>query len=226
MEGNKPIRKQLEWIPPGFERGQIRSISGMAPVVVEELIDNPDGPEPLTVLRRLPGVHAYVTLYGWPFEFEVRVVEVPGGKPQVVDLRLHSPAGGDVAITNSDLKSVPLARIAAAIGLEGNLFDTRRFGEPEKHIAAAPEPRSGRGRPRKLTDDFLRRVVEFAHEAHRNGQPINAYVAASVEPEPTKQPRPETVRWWLSQARERELLKPGELARNPKAQRTQKDTQQ
>jgi hypothetical protein len=58
-----------------------------------------------------------VHLAGSPFRFEVRVVEEPGEPPQIMDLRIYSPPGfGDVAITNADLKSIPLARIAAAAG--------------------------------------------------------------------------------------------------------------
>lgn len=224
MADKKPTpRNRLDFVAPGSRRGLVRSVGLLSPAVVEELIDNPNGPEPLTVLRRLPGTRAVIGLEGWPFHFEVRVIEEPGHEPQVVDLRIHSPEGcGEVAITNADLKAIPLARLAAAVGLQTSGTDVfssmKRWAEPEKHTAAmnAGTPRRGKGRPKKLTDEFLGHVVEYAREAHQAGEPINAYVAASIESEPTRQPRPETVRWWLAQARERGILSPGELSRKRK----------
>ncbi|WP_153348221.1 hypothetical protein [Nocardia aurantia] len=178
------------------------------------------------LLRRLPGHRAVVQLAGLPFRFEVRVIEEPGKPPRIMELRIYSPPGfGDVAITNADLKSVPLARIAAAAGsgVLTSLNDVatmpERLAAPEQHTAAARSPQAqprGRGRPRKLTDEFLQRIAEYAREGHRRGQPIPQYVAACVEPEPRRQARPDTVRWWLAKAREGRFLTPGELTRRPR----------
>lgn len=186
---------------------------------------DPNGSQTDTALRRLPGHRAVVRLAASPFLFEVRVVEQPGQPPHIMDLRIYAPpAFGDVAITNADLKSVPLARIAAAAG-SGLLTSMHDIGSipdrlvaPEEHTTATKsgrQPPRGRGRPRKLTDEFLRRIAEYAREAHRRGHPIPQYVAACVEPEPKKQPRPDTVRWWLAKARERGVLIPGELKGKP-----------
>ncbi|WP_327120638.1 hypothetical protein OHB12_16930 [Nocardia sp. NBC_01730] len=132
------------------------------------------------------------------------MVEEPGKPPQVVDLRIYSPPWfGDVAITNADLESVPLARITAAAGsgLLTSMHDIDtvpdRLTAPELHTAAAKssqrKPR-GRGRPRKLTDEYLRKIAGYAREAHHHGQPIPQYIAACIEPDPRKQPRPNIVR--------------------------------
>jgi hypothetical protein len=227
MAGKKSVaRNPLELVQPPTEAGEVTFVSHLPPAVTPQQRSTPDGTQGDTALRRLPGHRAVVQLAGSPFRFEVRVVEEPGKPPQIVDLRLYSPPGfGDVAITNTDLKSIPLARIAAAAGsgLLTSMHDLDtipdRLAAPEKHTDAAksePPPRRGRGRPRKLTDEFLHRIADYAREAHRRGQPIPQYVAACIEPDPKRQPSPNTVRWWLSKAREQRLLIPGELNRKPK----------
>lgn len=227
-------RNPLEAVSPPVESGDVVFVDYLPPVVTNVQTTNPDGSHRDTVLLRLAGHRAVVRLAGSPFLFEVRVVELPGQPPQIMDLRIYAPpAFGDVAITNADLKAIPLARVAAAAGtgLLTSMQDIAslpdRLIAPEKHTTAAESrqrPARGRGRPRKLTDEFLGRIAEYAREAHRQGQPILAYVAACVEAEPRKQPRPDTVRWWLARARERRLLIPGELIGKPEHQPSQGDT--
>lgn len=221
MERNKSTpRNPLEIVDPTAQRGEVTFVDWLPPAVAHQ---TPVTGAADTALRRLPGHRAVVQLAGSPFRFEVRVVEEPGLPPRVVDLRVYSPPGfGDVAITNADLKSIPLARIAAAAG-SGVLTSLRgdmdaipdRLATPEKHTEAAKaghKTMRGRGRPRKLTDEFLHQIADFAREGHRLGQPIPQYVAACVEPEPRNQARPDTVRWWLAKAREKKILMRGELA--------------
>lgn len=227
MIGKKSVpRNPLELVQPPTRAGEVTFVDYLPPSVTPHQRSRVDGSPGDTALRRLPGHRAVVQLAGSPFRFEVRVVEEPGQPPQIVDLRIYSPPGfGDVAITNADLKSVPLARIAAAAGsgLLTSMDDVDtipdRLAAPERHTDAATSEqprRRGRGRPLKLTDEFLRRIAEYAREAHRRGQPIPQYVAACVEPDPKRQPSLNTVRWWLSKARQQRLLIPGELNRKPK----------
>lgn len=227
MAGKKPVpRNPLELVQPPTRAGEVTFVDYLPPAVTPQQRPRSDGVHIDTALRRLPGHRAAVQLAGSPFRFEVRIVEEPGKAPQIVDLRIYSPPGfGDVAITNADLKAVPLARIAAAAGsgLLTSMHDVDtipdRMVAPEKHTDAAKSEqpgRRGRGRPRKLTDEFLHEIADYAREAHRRGQPIPQYVAACVEPDPKRQPSANTVRWWLSKAREQRLLIPGELNRKPK----------
>ncbi|WP_157777430.1 hypothetical protein [Nocardia terpenica] len=235
MAGNRSTpEKSIEQLDRPTKHGEVTFVDYLPPAVAAQQRTNPDGGERDTALRRLPGHCAVVKLQGVPFRFDVRVVEKPGEPPQIVDLRIYAPWGtGDVAITNADLKSIPLARIAAAAGsgLLTSLDDYDAFLErvraPELHTDAAKSgqrPRRGRGRPRKLTDEFLHRIAGYAREAHQRRQPIPQYVAARVEPEPHKQPRPDTVRWWLAKARERRILTPGELTGKPKTTLSQGGT--
>lgn len=227
-------RNPHEAVHPPATRGEVTFVDWLPPAVASQQRDDSGRTGPDTALRRLPGHRAVVHLAGSPFRFEVRVVEEPGEPPQIMDLRIYSPPGfGDVAITNADLKSIPLARIAAAAGT-GVLMSLHevetipdRLTAPEQHTTAAKsgqrQPR-GRGRPRKLTDEFLRQIADYAREGHRRGQPIPQYVAACVEPEPKKQARPDTVRWWLAKAREKRFLIPGELTGKPRTTLGQGDT--
>lgn len=235
MAGKRPVpRNPLELVQPPTKPGDVTFVDYLPPAVTPQQRARPDGAHGDPALRRLPGHRAVVQLAGSPFRFEVRVVEGPGQPPQIVDLRLYSPPGfGDVAITNADLKSIPLARIAAAAGsgLLTSMHDLDtipdRLAAPEQHtdLAKSEQPRRrGRGRPRKLTDEFLRQIADYAREAHQRGQPIPQYVAACVEPDPKRQPSPNTVRWWLSKAREQRLLIPGELNRKPKTPPPEGDT--
>lgn len=227
-------RNPLELVQPPTRAGDVTFVDYLPPAVTPQQRTRADGTQGDTALRRLSGHRAVVQLAGSPFRFEVRVVEEPGQTPQIVDLRICSPPGfGDVAITNADLKSIPLARIAAAAGsgLLTSMHDVDsipdRLVAPEKHTDVAESEQSrrrGRGRPRKLTDEFLGRIADYAREAHRRGQPIPQYVAACVEPDPKRQPSPNTVRWWLSKAREQRLLIPGELNRKPKNPAPEGDT--
>lgn len=226
MPTNKPTpsRHIVAVRPP--EPGDISFIDWLPPAPPSYRRTKPYDPEIDTALRRIPGHRAKIQIAGWPFCFEARVVEEPGSPPRVVDLRIYSPSGrDDVPITNADLKSIPLARIAAAAGsgLLTSMHDTNtipdRMTAPERYTTfaqSAYKQQRGRGRPRKLTDEFLRRIADYAREAHRRGQPIPQYVAACVEPEPSKQARPDTVRWWLAKAREKKFLIPGELTGRPK----------
>ncbi|MFI5783908.1 hypothetical protein [Nocardia sp. NPDC051570] len=142
-----------------------------------------------------------------------------------MDLRIYSPPGfGDIAITNADLKAIPLARIAAAAGsgLLTALADVdnipNRLAAPERHTRVPMSPQKAPqryGRPRKLTDEFLCQVAQYGREARRLGRPILQYIAYSIEPDPKRQAQPETVRSWLVQARRKGILEPGELAGKP-----------
>lgn len=219
-------RNRLDFVRPGTERGHVVEMDLLSPEVVEVLADNPDGGPPLTTWKRLPGQRATVVLSGWPFAFTVRVVEESGHAPRVVDLRIASPVEcGDVSILNADLKAVPLARIAAAVssGLltsGDSAFNPERWAAPEKHTAVERDRRAQkrkRGRPPKLTDEFLARVVDLARTAHRDGKPIVPFITASITPAGGPPPAPDTVRDWLAKAREREFYRPGELVkRKPK----------
>ncbi|WP_157121255.1 hypothetical protein [Nocardia miyunensis] len=219
------LRSPLEVVHPLATRGEISFVDWLPPAVTREVSKKTDR---VTHDAGLPGHRSVVQLEGWPFQFEVRVVETCGRPPQIVDLRIYAPGGfGDVVITNSDLKAVPLARIAAAAGsgVLTSLHDVRavpdRLAAPEEHTAASESGHKqsrGRGRPRKLTDEFLRRVAEYAREGRLHGYPINRYVAACIEPEPKKRARPETVRSWLAKARERQFLIPGELLGKPRSE--------
>lgn len=209
---------QMNFVPPETERGHVVEMRLLSPELVEVFTDNPNGGAPFSAWKRLPGLQAKVVLSGWAFVFIVRVVEVPESSPRVVDLRIYSPTD-DVPILNADLRAVPLARIAAAVasGLLTSgeqVFDPERWAASEQHsdaVKSNTRRARGRGRPTKLTDDFLREVARLAREAHQEGKPITAYVAANIEPDPSKQPRIDTVRWWLAEARKRGVLTSGEL---------------
>lgn len=212
------LRSPLEAVRPPARRGEVSFVNWSLQTVASDVSEKAGR---ATLDAGLPGHRAVVQLEGWPFRFEVRVVEQAGHPPQIMDLRISAPPGfGDVAITNADLKAIPLARIAAAAGsgVLTSLHDVQtvpdRLAVPEEHTAAITSGNKqsrGRGRPRKLTADFLRQVAEYAREGSRLGYPINRYVAACIEPEPKKRARPETVRSWLVKAREQRLLMPGEL---------------
>lgn len=219
-----------------------------APEPVEEFVNDPNGGEPVKVLRRPPGKVVTAEQEGCPFVIEARVVQEDGGPAQVVELLIRGPAGApDVPITRSDLQRISLTRIAtatsrdlpaaaaaatlkreaasyptAAAELEGDetaayllgIAGPNLFREPEKYVRSSePDSKQKRrmGRPSKITPEFLQAVAGFARDAHRLGQPINAYVAVQIEGDPKQQPRPATVRWYLAQAREQGFLKPGEL---------------
>ncbi|MCM6774408.1 hypothetical protein NDR87_14280 [Nocardia sp. CDC159] len=225
MEGNKSnTRSPLEAVHPTARRGEIAYAERRPQAMVGLCRTHPGWQIHDVSGSGKTGHCAIVQLAGWPFRIEVRVIEDDGEPPRVVDLRIYSPPGfGDIAITNADLKAIPLARLAAAAG-SGFLTALRevenipcRLAAPEQHtvVPMSPQKTPRRyGRPRKLTDEFLRQVAEYGREARRLGRPVLQHIAFSIEPDPKRQAQPETVRSWLVQARKKGILDPGELASN------------
>lgn len=226
MDGkNRPAnRNRLDFVYPGTKPGNVVSVQLLPPDFVTELRDNPDDfGNPLQVGRILQGVRATLTLSGCPFAFTVRVAPDQYGTPQLVDLRVRSPLEcGDVAITNADLKTVSVnTLIAAAL----NPPIPGIYTEPNKTEPATRPVARRTGRPRQLTDDFLRDVTRFAREAWRGHYPINKYVAAAMTDagKTRYHVSDETVRGWRRAAAKRRqdfpeddsFLLGGELRRNP-----------
>lgn len=219
---NQPSKRNaLDFVHAGTKRGEVIGWSDLPPDYVTELRDNPEGFEkgPIEVGRILPGERARLRLSGFPFVFDIRVVHDEHGNPHVVDLRMYSPPSlGDVAITNADLKAVSVAALAAAATAPP--IPGAQFVHEDEPVAQVAR---GRGRPKRLTDDFLREVTRLAREAHRNDHPINGYIAAGLEQTVGYLADEETVRGWrkAATARRRQFphddsfLRSGELRGKP-----------
>ncbi len=237
MVGNCDKRKRTprnkwDFVQPGTQPGDVLEWSPLAPdyVTVTALADNPDefnkGPIEHEVDRILPGVRAALRLSGCPFKFVVRVVRDEQNNPRVVDLRMYSPHYfGDVPITNADLKAVPLARLAAYSldpeipGLEiPGLEIVHTDDDPPSDVEREP------GRPKMLTDDFLRKVTRLAREARENNRDINRYIAAGMRPTVGRTVGESAVRRWRTEAiarrrkspEDNSFLRSGELRGKPR----------
>jgi hypothetical protein len=197
------------------------SYAPLSPEYVTELRDNPEGwnKGPIEVGRVLPGTRATISMAGWlPFRLTARVVLDRDGNPQVVDLRLRSP--DDTPITNAVLKSIPVAKLAAAV-MSPRIPGVELQHHTPDHAAIAPPL----GQRVKLTDDFLRDVTRLAREAWQSRFPINDFIAAALHEEGKTKTRAkvEAVRGWrkAAAARRRQspddhsFLQSGELRGNP-----------
>lgn len=154
----------------------------LLPAYVTELQDNPDGAgkPPVEVGRFLPGERGILTIPGGKFRFTVRVIRDEDGTPQIVDFHMRSRNPEvDVPITNTDLKSVPIAQLAERVA--SPTVDEGIEIQP----TIKPKPVRRPGRPTLITDEFLREVTRSARQGKQSAlpsvddyeAPLNAYIA-------------------------------------------------
>jgi hypothetical protein len=197
-------RNRLDFVRPGTVAGQVAEVSGLAGNAHKHYRDGPHG-EPIEYT--VPGVDTNVRLSGHPFDYRVRAIPTDDG-PKVVELHIDSPEH-DVPLTPDDLRKLAkyLDRLAYAANTPLNP-DTDAFHKPEK----APPKRPG---ARGHGQAFYAEVALFAKEAHQrrmSGSSSSVRDAIAKHWQVTNH----TADKWLARARERDLLKAGELGGKPK----------
>lgn len=160
-----------------------------------------------------PGT-ATVRLHGRDVSYRATCATGPKG-PQVLSLTLT--ADSDRPLTVSDMRAVPLRRIAAAVanavplpGASRSEIDWEAFAEPERpRKAASGKPR---GRPRALTDEDHQLVADMARKAVEDGKTVRRALSQQLRISMS------TVDTRLRKAEQRGFLTPGELPRGVKRQ--------